>query len=204
MPLPPYISREAAESDRQRYQTVYARNAGAVAAPTAGLHFDEGLFSLCEARGVSIADVTLHVGAGTFQPVRSDDLSTHRMHAEWVDVPPATVSAVEAARNRGGRVVAIGTTVVRSLETAAGSGTLQPYEGETRIFIRPGYRFRVVDALVTNFHLPESTLIMLVSAFAGREAVLAAYAHAVRERYRFYSYGDAMWVTPVPEARGRL
>jgi len=154
--------------------------------------------------GIGVANVTLHVGAGTFQPLRSDDLDAHRMHAEWVRVSAATVTAITETRARGGRVVAIGTTVVRSLETAAASGNLAAFEGETRIFIRPGYRFRVVDALVTNFHLPESTLIMLVSAFAGREAVLAAYRHAVAERYRFYSYGDAMFVTPAPGSRNPL
>jgi len=201
MPLPPYIARAAGSEDRNRYQTVYARDAGAVAAPTAGLHFDEAMFARCAALGVQVANVTLHVGAGTFQPVRHDDLDAHRMHAEWLSVPESTVAAVRAARSRGGRVIAIGTTVVRSLETAAAGGELAPFEGETRIFIRPGYRFRVVDALVTNFHLPESTLIMLVSAFAGREAVLDAYRHAVRARYRFYSYGDAMWVTPAPNSR---
>jgi len=148
-----------------------------------------------------MADVTLHVGAGTFQPVRVDDLSTHRMHTEWMSVPASTVAAIDAARARGGRVVAVGTTVVRSLETAARAGALEPFEGETDIFIRPGFRFRVVDALVTNFHLPESTLLMLVSAFAGREQVLDAYAHAVRERYRFYSYGDAMFVEPAVGVR---
>jgi S-adenosylmethionine:tRNA ribosyltransferase-isomerase len=204
MPLPPYIARAADGEDRSRYQTVYARDAGAVAAPTAGLHFDDAMFARCAALGVDVANVTLHVGAGTFQPVRHDDLAAHRMHAEWLSVPESTVVAVNAARNRGGRVIAIGTTVVRSLETASASGELSPFEGETRIFIRPGYRFRVVDALVTNFHLPESTLIMLVSAFAGREAVLGAYRHAVRSRYRFYSYGDAMWVTPAPGSRDTL
>lgn len=201
MPLPPYIRRAAAAHDRERYQTVYAREAGAVAAPTAGLHFDARTFERLAARGVQVANVTLHVGAGTFQPVRSDDLASHRMHAEWLRVPADTVTAIEATRARGGRVVAIGTTVVRSLETAALAGPLAPYAGETRIFIHPGFRFRVVDALVTNFHLPESTLLMLVSAFAGREHVLAAYAHAVRERYRFFSYGDATFVLPAPGVR---
>jgi S-adenosylmethionine:tRNA ribosyltransferase-isomerase len=201
MPLPPYIRRDAAGFDRERYQTVYASATGAVAAPTAGLHFDAAMFESLAALGVSVANVTLHVGAGTFQPVREDDLTKHRMHAEWLSVPAATVDAIAATRARGGRVVAIGTTVVRSLETAAQGGALAPFEGDTRLFIHPGVRFRVVDALVTNFHLPESTLLMLVSAFAGREHVLAAYAHAVRERYRFFSYGDAMFVTPAPGAR---
>jgi S-adenosylmethionine:tRNA ribosyltransferase-isomerase len=198
MPLPPYIRRAAGATDRERYQTVYAREPGAVAAPTAGLHFDAATFDALAARGVEVANVTLHVGAGTFQPVREADLTKHRMHAEWLRVPPETVAAVEATRARGGRVVAIGTTVVRSLETAARAGTLSPYEGDTQLFIYPGFRWRVVDALITNFHLPESTLLMLVSAFAGRDNVLAAYAHAVRERYRFFSYGDAMFVTPAP------
>ncbi len=201
MPLPPYIDRAAAAMDRERYQTVYARETGAVAAPTAGLHFGTALLERLVAQGVAVADVTLHVGAGTFQPVRSLDLEGHRMHAEWLSVPASTVEAIDATRRRGGRVVAVGTTVVRSLETAAASGRLAPFEGETRIFIRPGYRFRVVDALVTNFHLPESTLLMLVSAFAGRETVLAAYAHAVRQGYRFFSYGDAMFITPSADAR---
>jgi S-adenosylmethionine:tRNA ribosyltransferase-isomerase len=202
MPLPPYIDRPAASADRERYQTVWARETGAVAAPTAGLHFDATLLAAIAARGVAVADVTLHVGAGTFQPVRVEDLDAHRMHAEWISVPPATVAAIGATRARGGRVVAVGTTVVRSLESAAASGELVAFEGETRIFIRPGFRFRVADALVTNFHLPESTLLMLVCAFAGREAVLAAYAHAVAARYRFFSYGDAMFVTPAAAARG--
>jgi S-adenosylmethionine:tRNA ribosyltransferase-isomerase len=203
MPLPPYIRRPAEASDRERYQTVYAREPGAVAAPTAGLHFDAATFERLRARGVEVTDVTLHVGAGTFQPVREDDLSRHRMHAEWLRVAAPAVAAIEAARARGGRVIAIGTTAVRSLETAAQGGALAPFEGETRLFIVPGYRFRVIDALVTNFHLPESTLLMLVSAFAGREHVLAAYAHAVRERYRFFSYGDATFVLPAPAARSR-
>jgi S-adenosylmethionine:tRNA ribosyltransferase-isomerase len=201
MPLPPYIDRPAAGADRERYQTVWARETGAVAAPTAGLHFGAALLGALGGRGVGIADVTLHVGAGTFQPVRVDDLDLHRMHAEWTSVPAATVAAIAATRARGGRVVALGTTVVRSLESAAAGGALAPFEGDTRIFIRPGFRFRVVDALVTNFHLPESTLLMLVSAFAGRQAVLDAYAHAVAKRYRFFSYGDAMFVTPATDAR---
>ena len=200
IPLPPYIDRAPAPADRERYQTVYARASGAVAAPTAGLHFDATLFAMLAARGVAVADVTLHVGAGTFQPLRNDDLDEHRLHAEWLAVSAATVAAVAAAHARGGRVVAIGTTVVRSLETAAQGGALAPYEGETRLFIRPGFRFRVVDALLTNFHLSESTLLMLVAAFAGREAVLGAYAHAIRAHYRFFSYGDAMFVTPATPA----
>jgi S-adenosylmethionine:tRNA ribosyltransferase-isomerase len=196
MPLPPYIEREAGAEDAERYQTVFARAPGAVAAPTAGLHFDQALFEALAARGVERAFVTLHVGAGTFQPVRADTLRDHRMHSEYLEVPEATCAAVAAAKARGGRVVAVGTTVVRSLESAARSGELRPYAGETDIFIYPGYRFRVVDALITNFHLPESTLLMLVCAFAGYEETLAAYRHAVAERYRFFSYGDAMFVLP--------
>jgi S-adenosylmethionine:tRNA ribosyltransferase-isomerase len=200
MPLPPYLKRAAEDFDRERYQTVYARVPGAVAAPTAGLHFDARLLDACERAGVAQARVTLHVGAGTFQPVRADDLSEHRMHAELVEVTRATCDAVAACRAHGGRVVAVGTTSVRALESAAQGGRLAPFAGDTRLFITPGYRFRVVDALVTNFHLPESTLLMLVSAFAGRSHVLAAYRHAVTARYRFFSYGDAMFVEPDPAA----
>jgi S-adenosylmethionine:tRNA ribosyltransferase-isomerase len=196
MPLPPYVARPAEAADRDRYQTVYAREPGAVAAPTAGLHFDETLLQACRDAGAGFACVTLHVGAGTFQPVRVDDLAEHRMHAEWCVVPAATCAAVAATRAAGGRVIAVGTTAVRALESAAAGGSLQPYAGETRLFITPGRRFRVIDALVTNFHLPESTLLMLVSAFAGREHVLAAYAHAVEQKYRFFSYGDAMFIEP--------
>ena len=198
IPLPPYIEREDAAADRERYQTVFAREPGAVAAPTAGLHFDAALLEAIRARGVEFGYVTLHVGAGTFSPVRVENLSAHQMHRERVKVGPVLCEQVAAAKQRGGRVVAIGTTVVRSLETAAqahGPGSpLQPFEGETALFITPGFPFHAVDALMTNFHLPESTLLMLVSAFAGRERVLAAYAHAVRERYRFFSYGDAMFI----------
>ncbi len=194
MPLPPYIKRPDERVDESRYQTVYARRPGSVAAPTAGLHFDEPLLAALEARGVEQARVTLHVGAGTFQPVRTEDLSKHRMHAEWLRVGPEVCEAVERTRRRGGRVVAVGTTSVRSLETAAAGGALQPFEGETRLFITPGYRFRVVDALITNFHLPESTLLMLVCAFGGYEAVMAAYREAVAWKYRFFSYGDAMFL----------
>jgi len=200
MPLPPYITGSDAAADRERYQTVFAREAGAVAAPTAGLHFDTPLLARLAERGIRQARVTLHVGAGTFQPVRADRLADHVMHAEWLRVPPETVAAVAATHAAGGRVVAVGTTAVRSLETAAAYGVLAPFEGETRLFIHPGYRFRVVDAMVTNFHLSESTLLMLVSAFCGREAVLTAYAHAVAARYRFFSYGDAMFLTPTPAA----
>jgi S-adenosylmethionine:tRNA ribosyltransferase-isomerase len=202
VPLPPYVDRAPDSADRERYQTVYARESGAVAAPTAGLHFDERTFAELEARGVARAFVTLHVGAGTFQPVRSDDLEDHVMHEEWVEVPDSTAAAVNAARAAGGRVIAIGTTVVRSLETAAAAsgrrGMVAAYRGVTRLFIKPGYEFRAVDALLTNFHLPESTLLMLCCAFAGRDALLAAYAHAIAERYRFFSYGDAMFLTPPP------
>ena len=195
-PLPPYIEREADEADRQRYQTVFGRREGAVAAPTAGLHFDEPLLARLRERGVETAYVTLHVGAGTFQPVREEDLDAHVMHSEELEVSEAACEAVAAARARGGRVVAVGTTVVRCLETAADeAGGVHPFRGETDIFIRPGYRFRAVDALVTNFHLPESTLLMLVCAFSGYDNVMAAYRHAVEERYRFFSYGDAMFLT---------
>jgi len=195
VPLPPYIERGAEASDRERYQSIFARAPGAVAAPTASLHFDAALVERLDVMGVQRAQLTLHVGAGTFQPLRVDDIADHVMHAERFDVPQSLVDAVTACRGRGGRVVAVGTTVARALESAAAAGRLAAGRGDTRLFITPGYAFRVVDALVTNFHLPESTLLMLVSAFAGREPVLAAYAHAVRERYRFFSYGDAMFIT---------
>ncbi|MES2719783.1 MAG: tRNA preQ1(34) S-adenosylmethionine ribosyltransferase-isomerase QueA [Pseudomonadota bacterium] len=217
MPLPPYFGRAAEASDQERYQTVYAQEAGSVAAPTAGLHFDEPLLAALRARGIETAFVTLHVGAGTFQPVRADDLRDHVMHAEWLTVSAETVAAVQAAKARGGRVVAVGTTSVRALESAAWAGqgtdpdawslaagfpagndraveTLQSFAGDTRMFITPGYPWQLVDALVTNFHLPESTLLMLVSALASRESVLAAYADAIAQRYRFFSYGDAMFI----------
>lgn len=196
MPLPPYIERADTEADAERYQTVFARENGSVAAPTAGLHFDEALLKRLAERGVEIGYVTLHVGAGTFQPMRGDKLEDHVMHREWLEVGAELVEAVRRTRAGGGRVVAVGTTVVRALESAALRGELAPFAGETQIFIYPGYRFSQIDALVTNFHLPESTLLMLVSAFAGRERVLAAYRHAVAERYRFFSYGDAMLVLP--------
>ncbi|MDQ2069337.1 tRNA preQ1(34) S-adenosylmethionine ribosyltransferase-isomerase QueA [Natronospira bacteriovora] len=196
MPLPPYIQREDCSEDQERYQTVYAAAPGAVAAPTAGLHFDQPLLARLRARGVEEARVTLHVGAGTFQPVRVDDLDDHQMHSEWLSVSEATCKAIRATRARGGRVVAVGTTAVRSLETAAAGGEIRPYEGETRLFIRPGYRFRVVDRLITNFHLPESTLLMLVCAFSGYPQTMAAYRHAVDSAYRFFSYGDAMLLDP--------
>ena len=263
VPLPPYIHRTADASDRERYQSIFAREKGAVAAPTASLHFDAPLVAKLEAMGVTRAFVTLHVGAGTFQPLRTDDLDAHKMHAERVSVSAATWGAIQRTRQAGGRVVAVGTTVVRALESAAlraggpttpanawprgvsaaataasddsatrtasegtpaarlsregyanhpapaGEGVTEPlspdvFSGETRLFIRPGFEFQVVDAMVTNFHLPESTLLMLVSAFAGRENVLAAYAHAVREKYRFFSYGDAMFVTPKSGARATV
>ncbi len=200
MPLPPYFRRAAEEIDRDRYQTVYAREPGAVAAPTAGLHFDAELLGALGRRGIAVARLTLHVGAGTFQPMRADALSEHRMHAEYASVPHSVCEAVRSARQRGGRVIAVGTTTVRALESATASGRLEPWEGDTRLFIYPGYRFQVVDALITNFHLPESTLLMLVAAFAGRGPVLEAYRHAVAARYRFFSYGDAMYVEPATAA----
>ena len=200
MPLPPYLRRAPEAWDRKRYQTVYAREPGAVAAPTAGLHFDEATIDACRSAGVDTARVTLHVGAGTFQPVRADDIADHVMHAERAEVPAATCESISACRARGGRVLAVGTTAVRALESAAAAGPLAPWSGDTRLFITPGYRFRVVDRLLTNFHLPESTLLMLVSAFAGTARVLEAYRHAVTERYRFFSYGDAMLVEPDPAA----
>jgi S-adenosylmethionine:tRNA ribosyltransferase-isomerase len=196
MPLPPYISRDAEAADDERYQTVYARETGAVAAPTAGLHFDEPLLAALAARDVGFGYVTLHVGAGTFQPVRAERIEDHAMHREWLNVGAELVEKIRRTRERGGRVVAVGTTVVRALETATRDGALAPFAGETQIFIFPGYRITSVDALVTNFHLPESTLLMLVSAFAGRERMLAAYRHAVEHRYRFFSYGDAMLIWP--------
>ncbi len=203
VPLPPYIDRAPDAQDRERYQTVYARNPGAVAAPTAGLHFDEEIFAELDSRGVRRTFITLHVGAGTFQPLRVDDVDHHVMHAEYLEVSPSACAAIEAARSAGGRVIAVGTTVVRSLETAAASAPgagrvspLLPFKGPTRLFIKPGYRFRAVDALITNFHLPESTLLMLCAAFVGLDALKRAYAHAVDARYRFFSYGDAMFLTP--------
>ncbi|MDH5182860.1 MAG: tRNA preQ1(34) S-adenosylmethionine ribosyltransferase-isomerase QueA [Gammaproteobacteria bacterium] len=195
LPLPPYIEREVDEADMERYQTVYATQQGAVAAPTAGLHFDNEMLQRLKQDGIETAFVTLHVGAGTFQPVRAEDIRDHIMHSEYLEVSADVVAQVRACKARGGRVVAIGTTSVRSLESAARSGELQAYSGETDIFIYPGYQFRVVDAMLTNFHLSESTLLMLVSAFAGYENVMRAYRHAVERRYRFFSYGDAMFIT---------
>jgi S-adenosylmethionine:tRNA ribosyltransferase-isomerase len=199
MPLPPYIDRPDAQSDRERYQTVYNAKPGAVAAPTAGLHFDQPLLDALKAKGAEFAFVTLHVGAGTFQPVRVDDILQHQMHAEYIEVPPEVVAAVNACKARGNKVIAVGTTSVRSLESAAqfakaAGQPLQSYYGDTQIFIYPGYQFAVIDGLITNFHLPESTLLMLVSALAGREHILNAYQEAIREQYRFYSYGDAMLI----------
>ncbi len=192
VPLPPYITHAAGSDDESRYQTVYARAPGAVAAPTAGLHFDEPMLDALRQRGVTLAHVTLHVGAGTFQPVRVSDLREHTMHSEWYEVPQATVDAIHAARAHGSRVMAVGTTSLRALEAAAAGGTLTAGSGDTRLFITPGYRFRVVQRLLTNFHLPKSTLLMLVSAFAGTDNVRRAYCHAIEQRYRFFSYGDAM------------
>lgn len=203
IPLPPYIDRADEAADRERYQTVYGRRPGAVAAPTAGLHFDTPLLEAIRAKGVELAFVTLHVGAGTFQPVRVENIEAHQMHAEYVEVSPAVADAVLACKQRHGRVIAVGTTSVRSLESAAQAARrdgklIAPFNGDTKIFIYPGYRFQVVDALVTNFHLPESTLIMLVSAFAGYEQTMRAYREAVAQRYRFFSYGDAMFITRNP------
>jgi S-adenosylmethionine:tRNA ribosyltransferase-isomerase len=195
VPLPPYIDRADTSEDRSRYQTVFASREGAVAAPTAGLHFDEKLLQRLKAKGVAFTELTLHVGAGTFQPVRVDAINEHQMHSEYIDVGDSVVDAVAACRARGGRVIAVGTTAVRSLETAGLTGELASFQGESDIFLYPGKPFHVVDAMITNFHLPESTLIMLVAAFAGYDATMAAYSEAVRQRYRFFSYGDAMFIT---------
>lgn len=192
VPLPPYITHEDEAEDERRYQTVFAARPGAVAAPTASLHFDEGVLAALQARGVGTARVTLHVGAGTFQPVRAERIEDHRMHSEWYEVGPETVAAIAATKAAGGRIVAVGTTTVRSLESAACGGVLKPTTGETDIFITPGFEFRVVDRLITNFHLPKSTLMMLVSAFASHAHIMALYRHAIAQRYRFFSYGDAM------------
>jgi len=200
MPLPPYIDRADEESDQERYQTVYNKHPGAVAAPTAGLHFDDALLARLKEKGVETGEVTLHVGAGTFQPVKVDDINTHHMHSEWIEVKPELVEQVKAAKARGGRVIAVGTTSVRCLETAALDGALKPFSGDTEIFLYPGKPFHVVDCLITNFHLPESTLIMLVSAFAGYKHTMAAYKEAVANEYRFFSYGDAMFITKNPNA----
>ena len=196
MPLPPYITRHADAGDMERYQTVYAREPGAVAAPTAGLHFDEAMLATLRQRGVEFGHITLHVGAGTFQPVRAEELKDHRMHREWLNVGAHLIGQIRRTRAAGGRVIAVGTTVVRALESASSNGELHPFAGETQIFIFPGYRFSSIDGLLTNFHLPQSTLLMLVSALAGREFMLDAYRHAVEQRYRFFSYGDAMLILP--------
>ncbi len=196
LPLPPYIQRAADADDDSRYQTVFARHAGAVAAPTAGLHFDEALLAALAAKGVQVGHVTLHVGAGTFQPMRAEHVKDHVMHREWLNVGAELCARIQATRAAGGRVVAVGTTVLRALESAMADGEVRPFAGDTQIFIFPGYRIRSIDALVTNFHLPESTLLMLVSAFAGKDRIFAAYRHAVAQRYRFFSYGDAMLLFP--------
>ncbi|WP_430388336.1 tRNA preQ1(34) S-adenosylmethionine ribosyltransferase-isomerase QueA [Dyella sp. 20L07] len=196
MPLPPYIERHADDSDLERYQTVFAREPGAVAAPTAGLHFDEATLALLRERGIQFGYVTLHVGAGTFQPVRADDIKDHQMHREWLNVGASLVEQIRRTRAAGGRVIAIGTTVVRALESASRDGELHPFAGETQIFIFPGYKFSSIDGLLTNFHLPQSTLLMLVSALAGRDFMLGSYRHAVEQKYRFFSYGDAMLILP--------
>jgi len=195
MPLPPYIKREDELLDKERYQTVYGEKQGAVAAPTAGLHFDEALLAEIEAKGIETAKVTLHVGAGTFQPVRTELIEEHKMHAEYLEVDETVCAKVNACRARDGRVIAVGTTSVRCLETASQSGEISPYKGDSSIFIYPGYEFKSVDALLTNFHLPESTLIMLVSTLAGRENILKAYNEAIKEQYRFFSYGDATFIS---------
>lgn len=195
IPLPPYMERTDEQMDKQRYQTVYAQKEGAVAAPTAGLHFDEALLKKITEKNIATAFVTLHVGAGTFQPVRVDNIEEHRMHGEWADVPASVCDAVQACKARGGRVIAVGTTSVRSLETASQMGEIKPYQGETHIFIYPGVSFHCVDAMITNFHLPQSTLLMLVSAFAGYQHAMKAYQQAIENKYRFFSYGDAMFIT---------
>lgn len=192
LPLPPYMSRHAESSDSERFQTVYNQHLGAVAAPTAGLHFDQPLLDKISANGIQFGFVTLHVGAGTFLPIRAETIAEHKMHTEWAEIPQSVVDLISQTRARGGRVFAVGTTSVRSLETAARSGQLEAFSGDTNIFIYPGYEFKVIDGMITNFHLPESTLIMLVSAFMGKERIFKAYEHAIHQRYRFFSYGDAM------------
>ena len=199
LPLPPYIHRQASDLDDVHYQTVFATSPGAVAAPTAGLHFDQSMMGELKGAGITIAMITLHVGAGTFQPVRESDPTAHRMHSEWYSVPESVAESIEKARRCGGRVIAVGTTVVRALESAASGGQLFPFEGYTDRFIFPGYAFRIVDCLITNFHLPRSTLLMMISAFAGSERVMAAYRYAIDANYRFFSYGDAMWLDKVTE-----
>jgi S-adenosylmethionine:tRNA ribosyltransferase-isomerase len=194
LPLPPYIT--SRESLPEQYQTVYAESLGSVAAPTAGLHFTPELLQEVRSRGVNIATVTLHVGVGTFRPVEVEDITTHRMHGEWIEVPAATVEQIKQTKARGGRVIAVGTTVVRSLESAANRGELAPYTGKTELFIYPGYQWRVIDGLITNFHLPRSSLMMMISALIGRERLLSLYGEAIAHRYRFYSFGDAMLILP--------
>ncbi len=207
IPLPPYVERADEQSDQQRYQTVYAKEKGAVAVPTAGLHFDDNLLEQISNKGVDSAWVTLHVGAGTFQPVRVENITEHKMHSEYADVPAETVAKIRQTRERGGRIIAVGTTAMRSLESAASFGEhpdeIEEFHADTDIFIYPGYSFKVVDALVTNFHLPESTLLMLISAFAGLEPVRQAYQHAIAQHYRFFSYGDAMFITPQTPVSGK-
>lgn len=198
MPLPPYIQREADIRDDERYQTVFSKHAGAVAAPTAGLHFDDALLAALQARGIEFGHITLHVGAGTFQPMRAESVKDHAMHSEWLNVGAELCQQIRVTKARGGRVIAVGTTVIRALETAWRDGEVLPFAGDTQIFIYPGHRIRSADALFTNFHLPESTLMMLVSAFAGHARIMAAYRHAVENRYRFFSYGDAMLLWPEP------
>ncbi|MBY0378086.1 MAG: tRNA preQ1(34) S-adenosylmethionine ribosyltransferase-isomerase QueA [Gammaproteobacteria bacterium] len=194
IPLPLYFRREAEALDKERYQTVYAQDDGSVAAPTAGLHFDKPFLEALSAQGVGLAYVTLHVGAGTFQPVRVHNIKEHRLHYEWVQVPDSVCEAVARTKARGGRIIAVGTTTVRSLETAGKSGILEPFNGDSNLFIYPGYQFKIIDGLLTNFHLPQSSLLMLVAAFAGYDTIMAAYQHAIEAQYRFYSYGDCMLI----------
>ena len=204
LPLPPYITHAAEAEDDERYQTVYAKHAGAVAAPTAGLHFDEAMLTTLKAKDINIAYVTLHVGAGTFQPVRVDNIEDHKMHSELYHISAETVAMIEATKIKGGKVIAVGTTSLRALESAARYGKIPSGQGETNIFITPGFSFKIVDKLLTNFHLPKSTLLMLVSAFAGFEPIKSAYAHAVKQQYRFFSYGDAMLLEKVDWTVGKL
>jgi S-adenosylmethionine:tRNA ribosyltransferase-isomerase len=195
MPLPPYIERNPEAADQERYQTVFAKNEGAVAAPTAGLHFDESLLKIIQAQNVDMAFITLHVGAGTFQPIKTENIIEHKMHSEFIDISAATCVKINETKAKGGRVIAVGTTSVRALETASRSGKITPFSGETDIFIYPGYKFKCVDVIITNFHLPKSTLLLLVSAFAGYNNVMNAYSEAVAQKYRFFSYGDAMFIS---------
>lgn len=194
IPLPPYFHREAEATDKERYQTVYAHNDGSVAAPTAGLHFDKPFLHNLQGLGIELAYLTLHVGAGTFQPVRAEQIREHQLHHEWIQVPDSVCQSITRTKERGGRVIAVGTTTVRSLETAAQSGSIQPFNGDSNLFIYPGYEFKVIDGLLTNFHLPQSSLLMLVAAFAGYETTMKAYQHAIAAQYRFYSYGDCMLI----------